>query len=192
MKRMIALCLAAARLGSLSACCANNKGKTPAAAKGAGQTQGVNDILNNAVNGTSDAAASAGSKAGAGGQTHSTGDVNGSYDIDLTQLSSTMVYSEVQGMMTTPKDFTGKTVKMRGAFRVYQDEATGNTYYACVIADATACCAHGIEFRLAKSLKYPEEYPPLYTIITVAGTFGTYSEGENSYCQLTNANMAWA
>ena len=192
MKKILAFGLAATLLFSLSACGANQTGKTPAAAKGAGQTQGVNDILNNAVNGTSGAAASTANTSPAGGAAQSTGDVNGSYDIDLTQLSSTMVYSEVQGMMITPEDYLGKTVKMRGAFRVYQDEASGNTYYACIIADATACCAKGIEFRLAKPLKYPEEYPALDTTITVAGTFGTYSEDDNTYCQLTDAAMAWA
>ena len=36
-------------------------------------------------------------------------------DVDLTKLSSTMVYSEVYNMMYTPDDYIGKTVKMKGA-----------------------------------------------------------------------------
>ena len=62
-------------------------------------------------------------------------------DIDLTALSSTMVYSEVYNMMTAPSDYIGKNVKMKGAFSYYQDPNTGNEYYACIIQDATACCA---------------------------------------------------
>ena len=36
-----------------------------------------------------------------------------SIDVDLTQLSSTMVYSEVYAMVYEPDQYLGKTVKMR-------------------------------------------------------------------------------
>jgi len=39
-------------------------------------------------------------------------------DVDLTAMSATMVYSEVQNMMLKPADYMGKTVKMAGAFNV--------------------------------------------------------------------------
>lgn len=35
-------------------------------------------------------------------------------DVDLTRLSSTMVYSEVYNMMTVPGDYIGKTIKNDG------------------------------------------------------------------------------
>ena len=42
-------------------------------------------------------------------------------DVDLTALSSTMVYSEVYNMLYFyPEDYYGKTVKMTGLFNVYQ------------------------------------------------------------------------
>ena len=37
-------------------------------------------------------------------------------DVDLTRLSSTMVYSEVYNMMNAPGDYIGKTIKMTGQF----------------------------------------------------------------------------
>ena len=110
-------------------------------------------------------------------------------DVDLTQLSATMVYSEVYNMLTEPDGYKGKTVKMNGAFSVYEDETTGNVYLACIIADATACCSQGIEFQLAGKHKYPDDYPELGSEITVTGTFGTYNEGENIYCQLSDATL---
>lgn len=33
-------------------------------------------------------------------------------DVDLTQLSSTMIYAEVYNMMVTPDEYVGKTVRM--------------------------------------------------------------------------------
>ena len=41
-------------------------------------------------------------------------------DVDLTKLSSTMVYSEVYNMLYTPDDYIGQTVKMNGAFAYYE------------------------------------------------------------------------
>ena len=42
-------------------------------------------------------------------------------DVDLTVLSSTMVYSEVYNMLyNDPAHYLGKTVKARGEFSIYQ------------------------------------------------------------------------
>ena len=118
-----------------------------------------------------------------------------SVDVDLTKLSSTMVYSEVYAMMTAPKDYIGKTVKMNGQFALYQaTDANGQPvpdqiYFACVIADATACCQQGLEFVLAGDYNYPDDYPELGTDITVVGEFQTYMEGTQQYCHLINAEL---
>lgn len=106
-------------------------------------------------------------------------------DIDLTAMNSTLVYSEVSNMMMEPQKYVGKCVKMRGNFAVYEGDT--RNYYACLIADATACCSQGIEFILDKNVSYPNDYPPLDTEITVVGTFDTYNEGENQFIQLLNA-----
>ncbi|MGN0306712.1 MAG: lipoprotein [Lachnospiraceae bacterium] len=110
-------------------------------------------------------------------------------DVDLTILSRTMVYSEVYNMMITPGDYMGKTVKMKGSFNYYYDEATDNDYFTCIIQDATACCAQGIEFVLTEDYHYPEDYPQLGSEITVVGVFDTYMEGGLLYCTLRNAKL---
>lgn len=92
-------------------------------------------------------------------------------DVDLTQLSSTMVYSEVFAMMSEPERYLGKTVKMKGAFSAFTG-TTGKLYNACIVQDATACCAQGLEFELSDGSACPEPG----TEITVVGTFDTYRE----------------
>ena len=42
-------------------------------------------------------------------------------DVDLTRLSSTMLYSEVYNMMNAPGDYIGKTIKMTGQFVYYEN-----------------------------------------------------------------------
>lgn len=108
-------------------------------------------------------------------------------DVDLTVLSATMVYSEVYNMMKNPDEYIGKSVRMRGEFAYFKDESTGKEYFACIIKDATACCAQGIEFELAGDYKYPEDYPELGSEVTVKGVFDTYKEGDNQYATLRNA-----
>ena len=110
-------------------------------------------------------------------------------DVDLTTLSSIIVYSEVYNMMLYPDDYIGKTVKMEGAFAKYYDEATDKTYYACVIADATACCSQGLEFEPTEDYVYPDDYPADGENVCVIGVFDTYEEGDYYYCTLRNAKM---
>ena len=110
-------------------------------------------------------------------------------DVDLTTMSSTMVYSEVSNMMISPEDYIGKTIKMNGSFAYFHDEAADNYYFACIIQDATACCAQGIEFVLAGDHSFPEDYPEVEEEISVVGIFDTYKEGDYTYCTLKNAEF---
>ncbi len=112
-----------------------------------------------------------------------------SIEVDLTQLSSTMVYSEVYNMMMAPEEYLGKTVKMKGLYSRFHDAMTEKDYTACIVQDATACCAQGIEFVLTPDYRYPEDYPEENEEITVAGEFSLYQEGEYTYFTLKDARL---
>ena len=112
-----------------------------------------------------------------------------SVDVDLTTLSSTMVYSEVLNIMTYPETYVGKTVKMRGIFSYYHDEKTDQYYFGCIIQDATACCAQGIEFILTDDYLFPDDYPTEGEIVTVAGEFDIYKENGLDYFTLRNSKL---
>ena len=117
-------------------------------------------------------------------------------DVDLTVLSSTMVYSEVYNMLyNDPVHYFGKTVKAKGTFSIYQLVTDGvlqpdPVAYACIIADATACCAEGMEFVPEGDLTYPEDYPELGAEITVIGEFQSYEENGMTWYHLVNARLA--
>lgn len=176
MKRVIsALCVILVLL-CLSACAKKTANRTAG-----NNTKTVADVLN----GTGDNKESGNSSASTSKSDSASKE---KCDVDLTTMSSTMVYAEVSNMMSNPNDYIGKTVKMKGSFSVYETEA--RNYYACIIADATACCSQGIEFVLSDPKKYPGEYPQLGTEITVTGRFETYLEGTNKYCQLSDATMS--
>lgn len=98
-------------------------------------------------------------------------------DVDLTQMSSTMVYSEIYNMISEPQFYEGMIVKMRGGFTAF--ETRDRVYFSCLIADAMACCAQGLEFELKGSYIYPDDYPETGSEITVVGIFTTYREEVN-------------
>ena len=102
-------------------------------------------------------------------------------DVDLTVLSSTMVYSEVYNMLyNDPAHYLGKTVKVRGKFSIYQLVTNGvlqpdPVSYACIISDAAAC---------------PDDYPELGAEIIVIGEFQSYEENGMTWYHLVNARLA--
>lgn len=110
-------------------------------------------------------------------------------DVDLTLLSNTMVYAQVYDMITNPDAYIGKKVKMSGNFAYYHDEGTDADYYACIIQDATACCAQGIEFVPVEEENFPEAKPAENEIVTVTGDFDSYYEGDYQYFTLRNASV---
>ncbi len=112
-----------------------------------------------------------------------------SVDIDLTALSSTLIYSEVFNMMMEPLEYVGKTVKMDGVCSIYEDENTGNIYYACIVQDATQCCSQGLEFVLDEDQYQKEDYPEAGDEIIIKGTFDTYEENGNQYLTMRDSQL---
>lgn len=106
-------------------------------------------------------------------------------DVDLTALSSTLVYAEVYNIMVSPENYIGKTVKMRGSYYASYYEETGKYYHYIIVEDAAACCLQGLEFIWNGEHTYPEDYPADGTEVEVVGTFGTYEELGVSYSYIS-------
>ena len=110
-------------------------------------------------------------------------------DYDLSTMSSTVIYSEVYNMVTDPESYMDKVVKINGYASILDDPNTGNRYYACIVPDATACCAQGIEFILNDDYKKYDEYPSEGETINVVGVFSTYYEGMQRYITLKDSEL---
>ena len=114
-------------------------------------------------------------------------------DIDLTAMSSDMVYSTVYQLMADAESYVGKKIKLRGNYYAAWDENTKLYYHYAIIQDATACCQQGMEFVWGDgSHVYPDEYPEEYAEVEVVGVFETYKDNpddEYQYCRLRDATM---
>lgn len=114
-------------------------------------------------------------------------------DYDLTSMSSDMVYATVFQMVNSPEQYENKSFKISGTYYSIFYEPTGKYYHYCIIQDATACCAQGIEFVWDDGAHvYPDEYPERGTQVVISGIFETYTEndGKSMYCRLADASLA--
>ena len=109
---------------------------------------------------------------------------SGGVDVDLTVLSGTMVYAEVNNIMISPKNYVGKTIKMSGLYYASYFDQTDQYYHYVVITDATSCCPQGLEFIWDGKHAYPDDYPEYQAQIEVIGVFDSYDELGQTYYYL--------
>lgn len=191
MKQLIKIFILSVMVLSLAGC-----GDTGSNARGIAGGTSVDQVINDqidAANGkNSDAPATASSTIPDVQTNVSTGQFSTPADYDLTAISSDMVYATVSQLMYEPDDYVGKTIRMNGLYYAGFYEPTGKYYHYCLIQDALACCAQGLEFVWDDgSHVYPDEYPAENTEIVVQGTFDLYKEegDEWLYCRLKDASM---
>ncbi len=111
-------------------------------------------------------------------------------DIDLATMNRTMVYSQVFEMLSNPSRYRGKRVRMAGTYATFEDSEGGKRYHACIISDAMACCAQGIEFAPTNAVVYPRDFPAVGTPIVVQGVFETYKERGERFVHVRNAILS--
>ena len=150
----------------------------------------VDDVLQEGLNGGSEdtptpVVASSVDTQGNNPDHNTTVAADGSDFIDLTSMSSTLIYSVVLDIMTYPDKYIGTKIKMNGDYVYYKDDVTNQEYHSCIIRDATACCQQGIEFIPTN----PEKLPADGSDITVEGIFDTYLEGDTYYCTLREGTI---
>lgn len=114
----------------------------------------------------------------------SAGEKNGSVDIDMTVMSTTMMYSELYLILIDPDSYVGQTIKIKGQYFTSFYKDTNKYYHYVVVSDATACCTQGIEFIWNGDHTYPDDYPKNETMIEVQGVLDIYYEDDYEYCYL--------
>ena len=112
-------------------------------------------------------------------------------DLDISRMSGTVVYAQVYNLLYDPAPWLGKTIRMAGYYSFYDDKEHGIVYHACVVPDATACCAQGIEFVWAGDHLWPDDYPEGGIDITVTGRLEIYEEDGYRYLHLVDAELLW-
>lgn len=106
-------------------------------------------------------------------------------DLDLSLLSNTLVFSRLQSITAQPDDYMGQVIRLRGQCQTYYNELAGAVYHAVTVADATSCCAQGLEYVLSDENGYPDDG----TEATITGHLTSYEENGYIYFHLTDAEV---
>ena len=110
-------------------------------------------------------------------------------DLDLSRMSDTVIYAQIYHMIREPETYRGKIIRIAGWYDVFRNPLTEEVYFSCIVPDATACCAQGVEFVWAGEHRYPDDYPDPGTGVTVTGRFETYMEDDWMYIHLLDADV---
>lgn len=112
-------------------------------------------------------------------------------DLDLRAYDAAQAFLIVFELQNNPDVYLGRTVILHGTLGIgylYSDgspTAQSKTVYSCIMQEGDEIYMQGLEFELSSGGPYPERG----TEITVAGTFGTYTENGLVHCQLGNARI---
>ena len=96
-------------------------------------------------------------------------------DLDLMGLSGVVVYAQVNNLVTDYPSWLGKTIRIEGYYSATEG-GDDTVYHACIIPDATQCCAQGLEFVWAGEHAYPDDYPEEGAGIIVTGRLELYRD----------------
>ena len=115
---------------------------------------------------------------------------DGQVDYDLSSMGPDMVYATIYQMMIDPKSYVGKSFKVTGNYYSSYSKENDQYYHFCMVKDAAACCAQGLELLWADdNMNKHENCPDEEALVTVEGVFETYEEGQNTYGRLKDVKL---
>jgi hypothetical protein len=110
-------------------------------------------------------------------------------DVDITLFSNTMAYAQVFNILTDPRAYLGKRIKVRGSYKPSPSDATGSDtadkYFHHVIIEDIGCCPQAFQFKREGNYSYPEDYPKENAAIEIVGIFTRYEGAGQRYFYLS-------
>ena len=108
-------------------------------------------------------------------------------DLDLSAMPASVAYAQALAMQREPEEYLGRTVRIGGIFNYSEARQCG----VVIVADTTGYCETSMDFSCADEIRYPEDYPPLYSRFTVVGVVSLCGEAESPLLCLTDAGLEW-
>lgn len=110
------------------------------------------------------------------------------FDYDLTEMNADMIYATIYMVVSDPESYNGKKFRIYGNCYNFPTTDGKSMSHYCLIKDAMACCAQGLEFILKDP---PEKFPADDTPIIVEGELESYTLPDipTPLCRLVNAKL---
>ncbi len=116
------------------------------------------------------------------------GTPDSSVDYDLTVMSATMVYSQINDIMINPTNYVGKSFKMQGVHTEQYYEPDDAIYHFIIITDATGCCPQGLEIVYPGGIDggFPEDGATIEVIVTAE----SYERDDFTYYRMVISSLS--
>lgn len=110
------------------------------------------------------------------------------FDYDLTEMNADMIYATIYMVVSDPESYNGKKFRIYGNCYNFPTTDGKSMSHYCLIKDAMACCAQGLEFILKDT---PDKFPADDTPIVVEGELESYTLPDipTPLCRLVNAKL---
>jgi hypothetical protein len=105
-------------------------------------------------------------------------------DIDLTQMSLTMVQATMTNILNQPGQYLGQTIKLTATHFLMYDDRTDRTFHLAIVGVEDACCAIPIEFRTVNG-----DYPADEAFMEIIGTFSSYEDDGFRYLYISASEI---
>jgi hypothetical protein len=96
--------------------------------------------------------------------------------LDLTKMSSTMQFAQMNQINENQEKYLGKTIKAAGFYYPAYYEQMDTYVHFVVVGDAASCCLQALEFKWLGNHRYPSDYPEQGADLEILGVFKTYQE----------------
>ena len=91
-------------------------------------------------------------------------------DIDLSELSLSIIQTEYSQIVSNATDYSGKTIRAYGSYYTLFFDDTGKHSHYIIVVPGDECCRLGFEFRRDGDYVFPQDYPSENAIILITGT----------------------
>ena len=102
-------------------------------------------------------------------------------DIDLSDLSMTIIEAEYSRILSNADDYNGKTIRAYGLYYTLLFSNSGDRFHYIIVVTGDECCQMGFEFRRDGDYIFPDDYPSQNAIIQITGTLTKDEEIGPSY-----------
>lgn len=108
-------------------------------------------------------------------------------DLDLSACNRSITYAQVVQVCNAPEGYDGKVFRLTGKFNYSEKLDTARI----IFSDSAGCCELALPFAPAEALSYPEDYPPLYSNITITARLAADPSDPELSCQFVDAVVEW-
>ena len=104
-------------------------------------------------------------------------------DVDLSACSRGITYAQMIQVCNAPGEYDGKVFRLNGKFNYAVTQSTAKI----IFSDNSGCCELALPFDTAEALTYPDDYPPLYSDITITAWLTVDRSNPDLSCRFSDA-----